>query len=80
MAEAIMKNDVKKEGLQRQIQAGSASIENWLNGKKAHPQVLKVLEEHQVPPPGFSKPAAKEKRWLSLQLYYLYGPPSPSKS
>lgn len=49
MAEALLKDAVKKEGLQGQIRVSSRSIEDWLNGKEAHPQIIDQLDRHHIP-------------------------------
>ncbi|PGT79080.1 low molecular weight protein-tyrosine-phosphatase [Bacillus sp. AFS040349] len=71
MAEAIMRDLVKKEGLEEAIQIDSAGTGNWHTGKPPHEGTRRILDYHNISYEG-QKARQLTKEDLS-QYEYLIG-------
>ncbi|MFV2047799.1 low molecular weight protein-tyrosine-phosphatase [Metabacillus sp. YM-086] len=71
MAEAVMRDLVKKEGLEEAIQIDSAGTGNWHTGKQLHEGTRRILEHHNISYEG-QKARQLTKEDLS-QYDYLIG-------
>lgn len=48
MAEAVLREQLLKEGLSSQVEVDSAGTGNWHVGKKPHPGTLEILDDYGI--------------------------------
>ncbi|OXT15866.1 protein tyrosine phosphatase [Bacillus sp. OG2] len=60
MAEALFRDQVKKEGLEHAIEADSAGTGDWHIGKPPHEGTRKILEKYKVDAAGLAARQIKE--------------------